>query len=94
MEKRPFHCVDSSRDKYMVKSKDDWLIDYNGQHIWKTMCEKASEVYKPIQEKYINKELDIEQAHKYNSQMTEFLQAKKKVLTLMEKDTAIKNNAK
>ena len=33
MKDRPFHCVDGSRSKYMLKTGGSWQIDKNGKKI-------------------------------------------------------------
>jgi len=32
-KKRPFHCVDSARSKYMLKTEDKWTIDNHGKEL-------------------------------------------------------------
>ena len=44
VEKRPFHCVDHSRDKFLTRSNNKWEVDMNAQKI----LDKVTDVVTPI----------------------------------------------
>ena len=45
VEKRPIHCVDSARNKYLLRQNNDWIIDDNGKLLIKEAYEKIKNVY-------------------------------------------------
>ena len=45
VEKRPFHCVDDSRNKYLLYTGDRWKIDKNAADIIDTARDKVKMVY-------------------------------------------------
>ena len=47
-DKRPIHCTDMSRLKYIVKSEDKWSIDNNAEKIKSNMSPAIMEVYKEV----------------------------------------------
>lgn len=44
-KKRPLHCVDSSRNKYLLKTDDKWKVDDHGKAILKKSFPKIRELY-------------------------------------------------
>jgi len=44
-ENRPFHCVDDSRNKYLLYSENDWSVDRNGAKILREVYGKVRGVY-------------------------------------------------
>ena len=45
IEERPIHCVDISRNKYMLRIKDDWKIDKNAKIIMNSIVDKIKSIY-------------------------------------------------
>ena len=44
-EERPIHCVDSSRDKYVVRKDNSWVVDNNGEMIVEKTFPMLKEVF-------------------------------------------------
>ena len=42
IDKRPFHCIDISRCKYLLRSKNDWDVDQCGESILTYGCNKIT----------------------------------------------------
>ena len=91
VEKRPIHCVDSSRNKYLLRENDSWIID-NGGKILK-------EAYKNIKDVYVVKFSDtnyIQKIDELNDKMKQLLvietKGKVKVLGMLNNLVALKNN--
>ena len=45
LENRPFHCVDESRNKYLLYTGDTWKIDKNGDNIIGSAIDKIKGIY-------------------------------------------------
>lgn len=45
---RPFHCTDTSRANYLVRSDNNWLIDNGGEKIKDNMKPVVESVYKEV----------------------------------------------
>lgn len=45
IDKRPLHCVDTSRNKFMLRTNDDWIIDQQGKIILDTTSDKIKKLY-------------------------------------------------
>ena len=90
VENRPFHCVDNSRNKYLLYTENDWKIDPNADKIIQTAVDKVSSLYeteitrqdtvKSRDRKLVNisKLIDLEKV------------GRKKILKELNKDTSIK----
>ena len=90
VENRPFHCVDNSRNKYLLYTENDWKIDPNANKIIQTAVDKVSKLYdtditrqdtiKSRDHKLVNisKLIDLEKV------------GKKRILRELNKNTSIK----
>jgi len=89
IDKRPFHCLDTSRCKYMLRRKNEWNIDQNGETIITMGCNKVKDAY-DIE--------DISDIEKYGKNMQQLLEletkGKQQVLKELNKKTCLKNNIK
>ena len=85
-DKRPFHCVDSSRDKYLLREKDDWEIDLKGEKIMNKAINTTRDNYK----------YDLEELGDAMIKMGELLKleqnGKKEILKDVKKKSLLKNN--
>jgi len=89
IDKRPFHCIDTSRCKYLLRSKNDWDVDQNGETIITLGCNKIKDAYD------IEDISDIEQYGKNMQQLLKLeTKGKTKVLKELSKKTLLKNNIK
>ena len=90
LDKRPFHCVDSSRRKYMLRKNDDWLIDHMGSMILEGAYPQIRNVLMTDPN-----ETNIDVQNRNMSQLFDMhLNGKKKIISQLNKDTFIKNNIK
>ena len=88
---RPFHCVDGSRNKYLLRTNNDWMVDRNASRIIDTTIEKIKSVY----------DVDIKRSDKAKvrdkklARLCELIDfektGKKKILKRLNKDTLLKN---
>lgn len=62
VEKRPIHCIDMSRHKFMCRENDAWIIDEKGERLLRATFDKIAEAF-PI--KSLNKK-DNEKDNKNN----------------------------
>jgi hypothetical protein len=89
IDKRPFHCIDTSRCKYLLRSKNDWDVDQDGETILTIGCNKIKDAYD------IEDISDIEQYGKNMQQLLKLeTKGKTKVLKELSKKTLLKNNIK
>jgi hypothetical protein len=44
-EERPIHCVDASRDKYIIRKDDNWLVDNDGRMIMEGTFKFVKQLY-------------------------------------------------
>ena len=92
LENRPFHCVDSSRNKYLLHTKDDWSIDNKGEQILKGVYPKINKVFE------LNNQIDNSNIDKTIANMGQILEmnkyGKKKIINVLTKKTLLKNNIK
>ena len=91
VEKRPIHCVDSARNKYLLRENGSWIID-NGEKILK-------EAYKNIKNVYLIKFSDnnyIQKIDELNDKMKQLVvietKGKVKVLGILNNLIMLKNN--
>ena len=45
IEEGPIHCVDISRNKFMLHIGDDWKIDQNANIMMKCLVDKIKSIY-------------------------------------------------
>lgn len=43
--KRPLHCLDISRNKYLVRTQDEWVVDHHAKRIFKDACKHLYDLY-------------------------------------------------
>ena len=90
MEERPFHCVDASRDKYMLRTNDVWQIDRKGRKILEFIYPKMLQLCCP---KQITSPDQLEEWSKYNKYMVELSNnGEGKILKMLNEVTLLKNN--
>ena len=89
LEKRPFHCLDGSRSKYLLRTNDDWNVDPKGEKILNSGYKKLQDVYT------IDK---FENLEEYSSNMKQLLDlegsGRKKIIKELNKHALLKNNVK
>lgn len=109
VEKRPFHCVDDARNKYIVRENDDWVIDKNGNKILTTTYSKIEEAYPDIpSRRNINlndidsddpdiMDFDGVDMEKYTTDMTQLMDMRNngnRIIGEINKFSLLKNNVK
>jgi len=94
LEERPFHCVDDSRNKYLLYVNNDWKIDKNGNKIINETIKKISGAY----DIDISREDSASEVERKYRGLTELLDLEKKgkkiILKELNKKTLIKNTVK
>ena len=87
IEKRPFHCVDDARSKYLLRENDDWSVDKKGFKI-------LSEAFPKIRDAYLMGENDEfeSQINSINQLMNMELKGKTKIINELNKVALLKNN--
>ena len=45
VDKRPFHCIDSSRSKYILRENDNWSIDDRGERVARHAYDAIRPIY-------------------------------------------------
>jgi hypothetical protein len=84
-DKRPFHCVDGSRDKYLLREEDNWSIDLKGEKIMNKAMNTTRDNYK----------YDLGELGDAMIKMGELLKleqnGKKKILKDIKKKSLLKN---
>ena len=94
VEDRPFHCVDESRNKYLLRTSNDWIVDKNADQIMNKAREKVDEVV----DTKIERGDSMEKIERNVKNITELLdfekKGKKRLLKELNKETNIKNNVK
>lgn len=90
VEKRPIHCVDSARNKYLLRQNNDWIIDDNGKLLIKEAYEKIKNVYLV---KLNN--MDAQNIEELNTKMKQLLtiesKGKIKILGMLNNMVLLKN---
>lgn len=70
VQERPFHCTDPSRDKYIVRSNDQWTLDPNANTIRSHLEPVAQETYKIIYKDKLSKnKMDLDAITKITNDM-------------------------
>ena len=87
IEKRPFHCVDHSRDKFLTRSNDKWEVDMKAQII----MDKVAEIVTPLYPTNID---DLNQRTKNLKSVTDIKSpdANKIVMKNIKDKTILKND--
>ncbi len=90
---RPFHCVDASRSKYLLRVNDDWDIDNGGEKILREAYPKIKGVYEI--DKKID-DMDGEEMDEYIKGASEIIKLEKKgkkiIMKELNKKALLKNN--
>ena len=90
---RPFHCVDASRSKYLLRVNDDWDIDNGGSKILREVYPKIKGVYET--DKRID-DMDSEEMSEYIKGASEMIElekkGKKRIMKELNKKALLKNN--
>jgi hypothetical protein len=63
---RPYHCIDDSRSKYMLRVDDTWKIDKKAEKIVRTASNKVEEAYPEIKNPNLINFDNEQQVEKYN----------------------------
>lgn len=91
VEDRPFHCVDDSRNKYLLHTSNDWKVDKNANKIIGEAINKVREIYDTkIEHGYSKEKID-----KNYKNITDLLdletKGRKRILKELNKKTLLKN---
>jgi len=90
MEDRPFHCVDESRNKYMLRIKDSWEIDNRGEKLLEGIYPRMLKLCCP---KQIKSPDELDEWKKHNDYMVELSTGgENKILKMLNKVSLLKNN--
>jgi len=87
-EKRPFHCLDSARQKFALRTKDEWIDDQKGENILNEIEKIVSSIiegYDLTNNDNIKKQVKI---------LKQMIPKKYKIINYLMDDTILKNNAK
>lgn len=90
-DKRPFHCVDNSRNKYLLYTQNKWRVDNNGEEILDRAINKVRTVF----DTDIKRSDSMEVRDKKLKNIGELLDLekdKKKLLRNINRLTLIKNS--
>ena len=91
IDKRPFHCVDNSRNKYMLRTGNDWKVDHNGNKILSKTINKIRKLYDTNITRKDSRE-DRDRKLKNINQLLNFEgKGKKRLLRQLNKVTLLKN---
>lgn len=55
VEERPIHCVDTARDKYVIRDNGDWMVDNNGEMIIEKTFPMLKQIFMDNSSQEINK---------------------------------------
>ena len=91
LKDRPFHCVDDSRNKYMLRTGDKWHIDKQGGQLMEGIYPRLLQLCIP---KEISNADEIDDWKKENARMNEIANGKNKILKRLNKVALLKNNVK
>ena len=91
LEERPFHCVDDSRNKYMLRTGDEWVIDKKAEKIMEAIYPRILRLCVP---KEISHYSELDNWSKENARMKEIAHGKGKIIKRLNKKTLLKNNVK
>ncbi len=92
LEKRPIHCVDGARQKFLLRNDDTWEIDSKGEKIINTIYPKIVKACAP---KPIKDETELKKFNEQHHRMNRFASGgDKRVIKRLAKKTLLKNNVK
>ena len=90
LKDRPFHCVDSSRSKYMLRTGDAWQIDKKGKQILEGIYPRMLKLCCP---KQIKSPDELDNWKKHNDYMVELSRGgESKILKMLNEVSLLKNN--
>ena len=89
LDKRPFHCVDESRSKYVLRTKDKWEIDKGAVEILEGIYPRVVQICAPKKMKDIS---EWKRYNKENNRMIELSKGKGKILKKLNEVSLLKNN--
>ena len=92
MNKRPFHCVDESRNKYLLRTNNDWKVDNGGQRIIEDAIEKIRGAYNTEIKYNDTREVRDRKLAIISDLMDLEIKGKKRILRELNKHTLLKNN--
>jgi len=88
VKKRPFHCTDLSRNKYMLRKNNDWVVDPRGEKI----LDIAYPLIKSVH--LMDESVSIEQRIKNMEQIIDLENKRKRIICDLNKKALLKNNMK
>ena len=91
LENRPFHCVDDSRNKYLLYTGDAWKIDKNGDNIIGSAIDKIRSIYDTKIERGDSKRSMEEKLQNISDLLDLEKTGRKKIMKELNKITLIKN---
>ncbi|MCH8171261.1 MAG: hypothetical protein IIB07_09080 [Bacteroidetes bacterium] len=92
LEKRPFHCVDGSRNKYLLYTKNEWSIDLKGDKILNEVYPKVKGIFNIETHRGDTME-QLNETIKNIDQIRELGKyGRKRILMELNKKTLLKNN--
>jgi len=93
LEKRPLHCVDSSRNKYLLHTENEWSIDLNGSKLLRGIYPKVRSVF-DLQINEGDSPKRVNEVLKNMEQIRDLeLYGEKRILKYLNRKTLLKNNA-
>jgi hypothetical protein len=85
-EERSLHCVDYPRDKFALKTKDEWVEDLGGEKMLNIVSQRMTKLYNPSA-----KNLTPLQRGKRNKQLIDMYKIDKKTVKNIGKQALLKN---
>ena len=86
LPRRPFHCLDNSRNKYLLKSNNSWEVDNMGDQI----LNNAYPIVRPLYK--INEDDDFKDKIKNAEQLTKLENGRKRIIKELNNVSLLKNN--
>lgn len=86
LEKRPFHCVDDARLKFLLRIDDKWIVDRKGEELLKRLIDKIKEVF------MVTSGDDTNTILLKNKRFREYFEDMYKVLDYILDDVNLRNN--
>ena len=92
MQDRPFHCVDDSRSKYLLRTNNTWQIDKKGEQILEGIYPKLLQLCAP---KEISGYDELDEWKRQHNNMNELATyGEQRILKKLNKVALLKNNVK
>jgi hypothetical protein len=85
---RPFHCVDTARNKFLLRNNNNWYVDNKGNKIIDCTFNKVNEEFD------INDINDMNKRHNMQSQMETMYKNRPQIRNHLNGRTTLKNNVK